>query len=52
MHRTPSDFKKRLLIKFKGEDGPEYEVPARFVSRKVFILGDSHLYRILLSALT
>jgi E3 ubiquitin-protein ligase NEDD4 len=32
MHQTPNDFKRRLMIKFKGKDGLEYEVPARFVS--------------------
>ena len=32
MRQTPNDFKRRLKIKFKGKDGLEYEVPARFVS--------------------
>jgi len=32
MRQTPDDSKRRLLVKFKGKDGLEYEVPARFVS--------------------
>ena len=32
MRMTPNNFKRRLMIKFKGKDGLEYEVPARFVS--------------------
>jgi E3 ubiquitin-protein ligase NEDD4 len=32
MRQIPNDFKRRLVIKFKGKDGLEYEVPARFVS--------------------
>jgi E3 ubiquitin-protein ligase NEDD4 len=31
MRQTPNDFKRRLMIKFKGKDGLEYEAPARFV---------------------
>ena len=37
MRQTPDDLKKRLTIKFEGEDGLDYGGLARFVPEQVFI---------------
>jgi E3 ubiquitin-protein ligase NEDD4 len=42
MRQTPNDLKKRLMIKFEGEDGLDYGGLARFVPKKALVLGGSH----------
>ena len=43
MRQTPNDLKKRLMIKFEGEDGLDYGGLARFVpKKKALVLSGSH----------
>jgi E3 ubiquitin-protein ligase NEDD4 len=55
MRQTPNDLKKRLMIKFDGEDGLDYGGLSRYVEYFSCDTPDSHFYyyqRILLLALT
>ena len=42
MRQTPNDLKKRLMIKFEGEDGLDYGGLARFVPEQVLVLDGPH----------
>ena len=42
MRQTPNDLKKRLMIKFEGEDGLDYGGLARFVPEKPLVSSRSH----------
>jgi E3 ubiquitin-protein ligase NEDD4 len=42
MRQTPNDLKKRLMIKFEGEDGLDYGGLARFVPEQVLVPDGPH----------
>ena len=42
MRQTPNDLKRRLVIKFEGEDGLDYGGLARFVPEQVLVLDGPH----------
>jgi WW domain len=42
MRQTPNDLKKRLMIKFEGEDGLDYGGLARFVPEQALVPDSSH----------
>jgi E3 ubiquitin-protein ligase NEDD4 len=42
MRQTPNDLKKRLMVKFEGEDELDYGGPARFVPENPLVPSHSH----------
>lgn len=52
MRQTPNDLKKRLMIKFDGEDGLDYGGLSRSVLSRLRKLMLKKLQRVLLPAVT